>query len=85
MTITGNDLEKSTEKGNVMGVNKLLDSDEQEIIDEEMRNIEQDIKNSERIEEEGDELMSQISQSVNINNLHQNDPNSDTEEENNMV
>ncbi len=61
--------ETSTEKGNIMGVNKILDSDEQEIIDEEMRNIENDIKNSEKIEEEGDELMSQISQSVNINNL----------------
>jgi len=53
----------------VLAVNKVIDSDEQEEIEDEMKNIEGAVKESEKLEEEGDELMSQISNSVNINNL----------------
>jgi hypothetical protein len=64
-------LETSNNQSNnqSLGVNKIFDSDEQEIIESEMKKLENEIKNSEKIEEEADLLLSQISQSVNINNL----------------
>ncbi len=68
---TSESYETSTSESNkkILGVNKMLDSDEQEIIEEEMNNIIQDVKESEQIENENNLLASHISNSVSINNL----------------
>ena len=65
----GSESSSYNQSSQAMGLNKVIDSEEQEEIEGEMKNIESAVKESEKIEEEGDELMSQISNSVNINNL----------------
>jgi hypothetical protein len=66
-TNTGNS--DQIQSSNGLTVNKIIDSDEEEELEGEMKKIESAVKESEKIEDEGDELMSQISNSVNINNL----------------
>ena len=79
------EIESSSESYNILGVNKILDSDEQEIIESEIEKLENEIKNSEKIEEEGELLMSQMSQSVNINNLVLNTSVQEEDLENNNI
>lgn len=67
---------------NVFSLNKIIDSDEQQEIEEEMKNLDNEIKSSEKIEKESDLLTSQISQSVDINNLALN---TSIEEDNFMI
>lgn len=61
----------SNEVSNYLALNKIIDSDEQEKIDNEINEIENDIKQSEKLEINNDTnlLLSQITQSVDINNL----------------
>jgi hypothetical protein len=65
-----NESEKSDEESNYLALNKIIDSDEQEKIDNEINEIEKDIKESEKLEKDDTNLLlSHISQSVDINNL----------------
>ncbi len=59
----------SSKNSKALGVQKIIDSDEQEEIEKELNNIESQVRESERLETEVDELVSHISNSVSINNL----------------
>ncbi len=65
------DEEKSSSSKNskALGVQKIIDSEEQEEIEKELNNIESQVRESERLESEVDELVSHISNTVCINNL----------------
>ena len=60
---------ESEEESHYLAVNKIIDSDEQDKINNELENIENDIKESEKLEKDDNALLSHISQSVDINNL----------------
>ncbi len=71
------------EKSNYIALNKIIDSDEQDKIENEINEIQNDIKESEKIENNDTNiLLSHISQSVDINNLILNT--SINEEDNNL-
>ena len=59
----------SSKNSKAFGVQKIIDSDEQEEIEKELNNIKSQVKESERLESEVDELVSHISNTVSINNL----------------